>query len=299
MIAKYPKFTKINPDLKTAVTSYTKNFDPYSDFNFTSLLAWDTNGSTELSILNNNLVIKLPDYTTGKPIYSILGDNLIDESINTLLENTSELHLVPEIVIDQINNKKRFKIKQDRDNFDYVYRVNQLAKMAGKEYKKKRNKANTFVKDQSDIELTVKSHSKVNDLIAKEILALDKTWSLQTKQPAKDAKFERQAIENILNNFSKLKCFVTTIHANENLVAFSINEILSSEYAICHFEKALKVHHQHIYAFLAREVAKEIHGKGCQLVNWEQDLGIAGIRKSKMSYSPKKMLKKYTVVRAN
>lgn len=297
MIAKYPKFTKISIDKKSEIIKYTKKFDPYSDFNFTSLLAWNTDNSTSASDLNGNLVIKLPDYTTGKPCYSILGNNLIEESLNELLNITPVINLVPEITVENINTAKSFKIKQDRANFDYVYRVNQLARMSGKDYKKKRNKANTFYKAHQDIELIVKTYKKITPELIKQIINLDIIWSKQNKQPPKDAKFERQAIQNLLNNFSKLKCFVTTIIVKDQLVAFSINETVSQQYAICHFEKALKVHHQHIYAFLAREVAKEIQVYGCQFVNWEQDLGIAGLRKSKMSYNPSKMLKKYTITK--
>ncbi|MEI8338848.1 MAG: phosphatidylglycerol lysyltransferase domain-containing protein [bacterium] len=295
MIAKYPKFSKLSIEIKAVITKYSKNFEPYSDFNFTSLLAWDTDGKTEVSDLNGNLIIKLPDYTTGKTIYSILGNNNVSQSIDTLLEKTAEINLVPEVVIEQITDAKKLRVRQDRDNFDYIYSVGRLARMSGKDYKKKRNKANTFFKAHSDIELVVKNHKKLTPESVKQIIELDKSWSKQTNQPAKDAKFERQAIKNILDNFSKLNCFITTIHLNDSLQAFSINEIIDQKYAICHFEKALKIHHQHIYAFLVREVAKVIHAYGCQFVNWEQDLGIAGIRKSKMSYNPTKMLKKYTV----
>jgi hypothetical protein len=64
---------------------------------------------------------------------------------------------------------------------------------------------------------------------------------------------KRKAISNLLKKIEKLNCTVTTIHADGELKAFSINEAINNKYAICHFEKALKIHHQHIYAFLARE----------------------------------------------
>ena len=295
MIAKYPKFTPVDIKLKTQINKYNDSFIPYSDFNFTSLLAWNTNKDTEVSLLNNNLVIKLPSYTTGKTTYSLLGINNIDESINTLLELSPTLEMVPETVVNEIANRQILSIKPDRNNFDYIYRVSKLARMAGKDYKKKRNKANTFIKAQTGVELNIQHLSEVSPKITNEIVELDKIWAKQTKQPAKEAKFERQAIQNILDNFSNLNCTITVIHVDDRLVAFSINEVLSGEYAICHFEKALKIHHQHIYTFLAREVAKDLHQKGCVYVNWEQDLGISGIRRSKKSYNPTQMLKKYTI----
>ena len=295
MIAQYPKFSKINLTMRSEVINFTNKFDPYSDFNFTSLISWDTNKDTRLSLLNDNLIICLPDYQTGEQVYSLLGDTKIDETIEILLKSTNTLGLVPEIVIENLQNSKKYKIKQDRDNFDYVYSLNNLAKMSGKDYKKKRNKANTFFKAQTGTELIVDWSSKVDKIVAEEIIELDKQWSKINTPSTRDAAYERKAINTILKNFTKLNCSIATIRSDGALVAFSINEVLNERYAICHFEKALTIKHQHIYTFLAREVAKELAKHGCQLVNWEQDLGIAGLRRSKMSYNPTKMLKKYTV----
>lgn len=293
-IAKYPKFSKINIKLRNQVIQFTNKFEPYSDFNFTSLLSWDTDGTTKLSMLNNNLVICLPDYLTGKPIYSILGNHKIEETIDILMEKNEQLRLVPEIIVKNLQNKN-YRIKQDRNNFDYIYSLRSLSRMSGKDYKKKRNKANTFFKAQTGSELVVSCSNTVDESLSNEIIKLDKKWSKINQQPPKEAAYERKAMKTILDSFTKLNCSITTITSSGELVAFSINEIINEIYAICHFEKALTIKHQHIYTFLAREVAKDLAKHGCQLVNWEQDLGIPGLRRSKMSYKPVKMLKKYTI----
>jgi hypothetical protein len=112
MIARYPKFSKISLKHQAELASFTNAFEPYSDFNFTSLLSWDTDGSTQLSTLNDNLIICLPDYLTGEPCYSLIGANNIDETIEKLFEKLDTLCLVPGIVVDNMNSKKNWKIIQ-------------------------------------------------------------------------------------------------------------------------------------------------------------------------------------------
>lgn len=295
MIETYPNFSKLDINNRQEITGFTSKFEPYSDFDFTSLFCWNTDGSIEVAWLNGNLVIRMPDYLDGHTVYSILGDQAIDQSISSLLNTTHKLELLPEIVIQAIQNKSVFSISEDADNSDYVYDLEHLSKMAGAHFKKKRNKVNTFVKDHENYELVIKV---VRDIDAEHIQVLkdlDHQWTKVNPRDAGDILSERKALDNLLNNFASIKPILTEVWVDGDLKAFSVNEVLANGYSICHFEKALKTHHDNIYTFLAAEVAKHLQAEGCKLVNWEQDLGLEGLRRSKQSYHPVKMLKKYTL----
>ena len=82
----------------------------------------------------------------------------------------------------------------------------------------------------------------------------------------------------------------------DELAGFTINELLDSEFAVLHFEKAHAKNHVGIFQFLMLETAKYLHNLNIKYLNYEQDLGILGLRKHKQSYYPAYMLKKYTVV---
>lgn len=295
MIPHYPVFAKLHINHQQQVADLAMQFDPYSDFNFTSLFCWNIDGATEVSILNQNLIIRMPDYIDGRIIYSMLGTHRLDDSINVLLNISGILNLVPEAVVQGIQTPSNYKITEDEDNFDYVYDLHQLSVLPGGAYKKKRNKANVFITDHEHLELAIKLVDSIDDKHADMLKMVDHQWAVETSRDKEYIQSERKALATLLDNFEKFDAVITEVWVDGEIKAFSINEKLTNQYAICHFEKALKIHHEHLNTFLAIEVSKQLREVGCQLVNWEQDLGLKGLRKSKQSYHPSKMLKKYTI----
>ncbi len=77
------------------------------------------------------------------------------------------------------------------------------------------------------------------------------------------------------------------------MLGFTMYEIISNNYAISHFAKADKKHHAAICDLLNWEEAKILHSQGIKYFNWEQDLGIPGLRYSKEKYKPAFFLKKF------
>ncbi len=293
MIAKFPNFVKLDLSLKREIESLTNQFEPYSDFNFTSLFCWDTQNLTEVSELNDNLIIKMPDYSSGKLIYSLLGNKKINESLDALSTATTHLHLVPEIVIKNLNPGHDFDIKEDRDSFDYVYNLSELATLSGNRYKKKRYKANKVASDIGDFLKTRFIISPSSD-INNDFKHLLTEWVRTNSQEQRSIQTELVAIDKMLSYINELSLIILEFRHAGKLVGFSINEKIGNEYAICHFEKAIDIHND-IYTFIIHQVAQELLSLRCKYVNWEQDLGIAGLRQSKSSFRPSKFLKKYTV----
>lgn len=293
MIPEFPKFSKLTIKLKDHVRLFTSNFEPYSDFNFTSLLCWNTDGSTEVSKLNHNLIIKLSDYLTGETFYSLLGDKMIDKTLQELLGNGLPLMLVPAIVVKNIKLPDIFSVAEDRDSFDYIYNLADLSILTGNDYKKKRNKLNKLNKD-----IGLNLRPKVIDSFSKsgrdEFRNIVTEWSENRNRSDNNNDREKQAIERTMEFSDELGLFVLGFYYSGNLVGFSVNEKLSDGYAICHFEKALLVH-ENIYTYMTNQAAQELLSIRCKYVNWEQDLGIPGLRKAKMIYKPERFLQKYQV----
>lgn len=284
----------MTPDHREEFTNFTSRFDPYSDFNFTSALTWDTDGSARISTLNDNLVITMPDYLTGTPVTSLLGESAIDESLDILATaDIRELRLVPEVTVRSIQNPSRLQITEDADNFDYVYDLAELAPLGGAKYKRKRNKINN-VHAAFDGRLRVATTSTIEDNHLEAIDHVFSGWVDCSGQSAKDKEPEQAAFQKLLQHAGSLSLLLTTATLDEKPVAFSVNEPLGNGHAICHYEKTLPVHGE-IQSFIAHQAAKALWEAGCRYVNWEQDLGVEGLRKSKISFHPSHFLKKYTV----
>ncbi len=297
MIAKFPELTKLGINHQKEVQTYTDKFEPYSDFNFTSLFCWNVDGSTEISDLNENLVIKLPDYLTGEPVYSLIGDQKIDESLNALLEITRKINLVPELVIEHISKVADLQIEKDRDQFDYIYHIVGQADMSGGHFKVKRNKVSKFFRTYGD-DLILKKINFKNEETKQEIIKTFNDWTVNKEKKDDDFHREKKALQQLLDYSPQLHGLVgIQVFIDGTCIGFSINELVQKDFAICHFQKAI-LDFAHVDVFLSNIVAKELKHYGCKYINWEQDLGIPGLRELKESYLNESFLTKYTIKKA-
>jgi hypothetical protein len=294
MISAFPAFSKLGIEHKDDIAEFTSRFEPYSDFNFTSLLSWD-DGSTEVSMIHGNLVIKISDYVTGETAYSLLGNNEVEPSLRLLLSSAGELRFVPETTVSSVIGKDSFLIGEDRDNFDYVYLLNDLAELPGGAFKKKRNKASRFKKSFAGQSIGAISE-RLHPGRKPDIDRIFSSWHTSSDKDEEEILAERNALLRLVEYSEKLDILFTGVAADGICVGFSLNEKIGTDFAICHFEKALAEYNDlNIYTYLSQQAAKDLSGLGCKYVNWEQDLGLPGLRKAKLSYKPAGFLKKYTV----
>jgi len=115
----------------------------------------------------------------------------------------------------------------------------------------------------------------------------------------REAQNEYTALSRLLSLSSQVNFLAVGIMVNRRLAGFSINELLNREYALLHFEKASSPDFVGIYPYIMQETACLLLKENCQFLNYEQDLGIPGLKKAKSSYQPCNMLKKYIIQRAN
>lgn len=296
MISHFPDFTPINMKLKEEIQLFTRRFDPYEDFSFVNLYTWDTNGKAGVAWLNNNLVIKIPNYTDRtKFSYTFIGLSRLDETVSKLLDTFPRLELIPTFIVSGLLQPDKYAIAEDRDNFDYMYEVKALAELSGRQLRKKRNLFNTAQKTVGK-RVECKTVNKLNPEILNDIEAVIAKWLKITKQSQDDTAFEEIALKRLVGAFGELDLWATLCYVDNTLNGFSVHEIVSEEYAICHFEKSLNQELVGINTILIKESALFLSDKST-IVNWQQDLGIEGLRKAKRAYAPSYYLKKYWISR--
>ncbi|KKR41871.1 hypothetical protein A2356_03730 [Candidatus Nomurabacteria bacterium RIFOXYB1_FULL_39_16] len=299
MIPEFPNFKKLELTDKEEVEKFTSKFPPYSDFNFTSLWAWDTNGKRMISKLNGNLVVQFTDYETCEPFFSFLGTNKPEHTARELIHFaeksgvSSTLRFVPEESIKDLL-KSDLLVEEDRDNFDYIFSVSELASLRGIKFKEKRHSADGFLREYPDARFEFKELG--DTVIREQIVAVFHSWINKKELDKKAYDFEQEeiAIKRSLKTASQQGLVVSCIYLHDIMIGFSIDEILPFQYSISHFIKA-DITHQGIYDFLNRKLAQYLSSQGIAYWNWEQDLGIEYIKKSKTSYRPVNFLKKYKV----
>lgn len=299
MIPSFPEFKKVEMSDGKLIEHFTARFPPYNDFEFTSLWSYNIDGKNAFSFYNNNLIIRIHDFVTGEYFYSFLGINKIKDTITSLLEQSREDHfnpqlkLVPEIAILSTSEiGKYFLVMEDPDNFDYILSVKEIADFSGSKYQDKRNLVNRFKKGYPDHKII---QLDLTDLTTqREILNLFALWQKLKERQRDDSIIELTALERLfeLSKFTKFQCL--GVYSSSRLIGFSTFHTIWDGYAILSFEKC-DVSFKGIYEYLNQETAKYLQILGAKYINYEQDLGIPGLKKAKMLWRPVFFLKKYTI----
>lgn len=299
MITEFPQFKRLTLEDNEAIEAHTRAFPAYSDYNFTSLWAWDFDGTHELSLLNGNLVIKFTDYLTREPFLSFLGTNEPQRTVQTLLEFSvsiglpPELHLMPESSTRDIA-PDCFSIVEDPANFDYVYLAANISAMNGGPYKSKRRAARAFEAEFEDRSFSV---MPLGDPAAQHaIRSITQSW-LALRDDAGEERgisHEVQALEKAFELARGRSLLVGILATNGEPTSFTLEEICNGRTSIAHFGKtARRITGEN--ECLMREMASYLVRREVAYLNWEEDLGVESLRESKLSFRPVDFLRKFTI----
>jgi len=183
-----------------------------------------------------------------------------------------------------------FIFHSDRDSFDYVYDINNLADLKGSKYHKKRNHYNRF--RDTFPEYTIQPIREDNIPLIKEMV---NQWYEKKLEDNPDADFtmEQIAIEKALKHFKELGMDGIILLNGETILAMTMGSHLSCDTVDVHFEKA-RVDADGAYAAINCEFAKYLRDKYPELryLNREDDMGLEGLRKAKERYYPHHMVEK-------
>ena len=180
----------------------------------------------------------------------------------------------------------RFQFTADRDYADYLYLRTDLAMLAGKKYQSKRNHVNKF-KRTYNYEYTSITSDRIQ-----ECLELEAEWCKANNCDQHEGTGnERRALVYALHNFEALGLTGGILHVDGKIAAFTFGMPINQNTFGVHVEKA-DTGIDGAYAMINYEFANHIPEQYVYL-NREEDLGIEGLRKAKLSYQPAIILEKY------
>ncbi len=290
-------FKKLTIEDKSLFENYLK---PYNfktcEYSFTNLFIWRKACNIEYSILDGALIIKKTDFDFKTHFMQPIGykkENL-KQIIDALIEyknNNNMDFLFKDIESDFLPPLKSIYgdaifIEEDRDNFDYIYESSKLISLSGKKLHSKKNHFNNFIKN---------NNHRVEDICSENINACIKTAQEWCEKNICEGHlyYELKAIEELLKNNNTLDFEGIVVYVEDKLSAFTIGEKLNKEMAIIHIEKA-DADINGLYTFINKTFV-ENKFSDIPYINREQDLGIEGLRKAKLSYQPFKLEPKYSV----
>ena len=202
--------------------------------------------------------------------------------------------------------------EENRGDSDYIYSAESLATLAGNQYRKKRNHVSRFNRTYSNYEIRPLTSENFADA-----LTVEKSWlNIETLGESSDTDCEctcecREAAwaERSEDEKTRLSEYCAIREAIENFDALGMkgavlyvggvptgmtmaSEIAPGVWDI-HFEKVIDEYAVNGgYAVINKLFAERLVAAGAKFINREEDIGLEGLRKAKLSYYPQTILDK-------
>jgi len=183
----------------------------------------------------------------------------------------------------------KFRFRCDRSDFDYVYSIDDLADLKGRKFQQKRNHVNRFEAAYPDWRVEKLDSSTMDDA-----RALVEHWFTHKQEaPEMDMGLEKLALRRAFEQFRELGLEGLVLYADGAPAAVTLGSRLSPDTFDIHFEKA-REDVPGAYGAINRAFARHLREKYPELryLNREDDLGLPGLRKAKLSYNPAFLVEK-------
>ena len=189
-----------------------------------------------------------------------------------------------------------FKIEESRDYAEYIYTSEKLAFLKGRKMAQKRNHINTFNRSYEGrfcvhhfgCEDTEEEHR-----IIKDVLCFQAEWlSAREKQDLyEELLAEDFHISTALKHRHRLNICGIALYVDGDLAGYTFGNPISEDCVDVIAEKG-NINIGGVYQVLNNEFARMAQTR-FTYINREEDLGVAGLRKAKLSYKPDILLEKY------
>lgn len=217
------------------------------------------------------------------------------EYFNTVLKKPFRIYLADEDAVNALKlDPERFEVREQEDLKDYLYDAEAMRTLAGKKLHKKKNHLNAFLRGYDGrYEYRTLCCSDRDDVWE----FLDRWWEnkVEAAEFGTQLDYEVNGIHDILKNCSQLCVRMAGVYIDGKLEAFTIGSYNEFEkMAVIHIEKA-NPEINGLYQFINREFLVRAFPPEMVLVNREDDVGMEGLRRAKMSYNPIGFARKYTI----
>ena len=262
-----------------------------SERTFASLYVWRAYDRSYLSQLDGHLLLFWHRERFGRCILEPVGpdpasviDVLMSEEKRPLLPFSGVFGMVDPLISGM--RKRGLSPEPLRDEWDYVYRTEDLVKLEGPEYHTKRKE---MKKATSEYDLIYEPMTRER---LKDCLALEESWC-DMKHCTLDrfTAAEDRAMKEALLNFYDLGMIGAAILLGGKVQAMTVGERLNSSTAVVHFEKANPAV-RGLYQVINQQFCEHAL-KDFEFVNREQDVGDAGLRRAKEGYHPHHFVEKH------
>lgn len=241
-------------------------------------------------------VILSADYPREGKCYSIPVGGDVKAAINAVYDeckNSGEKCIFSDVpeggleLLKEIFGEKRLKISTDDGWSDYLYNASDLITYSGKKFNGQRNHVNRFNRLYPDAVFEPLTRENFDE--AYEFL---KNYISQNNTTSESGELEGCAAIRLMKRYFDLNLYGAILKANNKIISLSIGEKVGDTLFV-HVEKGL-IEFSGVYQVMVQKFA-ETYAGDVLFINREEDDGVEGLRKSKLSYHPIGLLNKYSV----
>ena len=262
------------------------------EYSFVNIFIW---GHQEFALVEGELV--LFSHWDGRSMYVYPGTRKRGAIIEQLEADAAERGIPMRMYgLDRAATEEiealfpgKYRFCSNRDGFDYLYEIERLAELRGKKLQQKRNHINRFVDLFPDWYVRPINAENLNECME---MAAD--WYRVHEDPENDYRLEKVALCRAFHAFEALGMEGLALYGDDRIVAMTMGNRLRRDTFDVNFEKAY-ADVPGAYPLINREFARLIRERYPEVVylNREEDMGIPGLRKSKLSYHPDILLEKF------
>ncbi len=284
-------FHAVTLDDKTTIESYTLRSECRNcDMSFANIFCWRHFHRSEWAEVEGFLVIRFLIDGKGQvgymqPIgegdfYPILA--LLAEDARTHFGQPLRLYGLCREGRKYITDVKEhsFAFHDDRALSDYIYLAEDLRTLAGRKYQPKRNHLNRFTHNYPyRFEPLAPSHFA-------DCLYLVHRWQASHRSEEQDEAMihEERALQEAFTHWEALDLQGGALYVQEELVAFTYGSAINYNTFDCHIEKA-DTRYEGVFAAINKLFIESLPSQFIY-INREEDLGLEGLRRAKLSYYP-------------
>lgn len=183
----------------------------------------------------------------------------------------------------------QFAFESDRALEDYVYAADDLRNLPGRRYQPKRNHINRFMAEYPDYRYEELTPDRFD-----ECMQLEREWRRNHEGHTSELCAEQRAMQRAFAHFAELGMTGGCIYVGERMVAFTYGSAVNDHTFDTHVEKA-DTDYDGAFTVINCLFARHLPER-FTLINREEDLGIEGLRRAKLSYHPAVIQHKFTAI---
>ncbi|WP_319577837.1 phosphatidylglycerol lysyltransferase domain-containing protein [uncultured Desulfobacter sp.] len=285
---------KFDLETRPLILDFLGHYPPCScEYGFVNLFCWQNLYRYSWFFYKDSLVVH---DDRSQALFMPLGEDLEPEELFALSKKavaaglSGSIGLVPESYVAIWQDLDRyFSITCDRDAADYVYLTEELVALKGNKLHKKKNLISQFKRAYPDYSIV-----PINDENCKDVMQFERRLLADRPSVPRSLVEESDAMDMAFSHWNDLGLSGLMLMVKDEIVAFAVFSPLSSDTWDVHFEKS-DMAFKGAAQMINYETAKFLKGTA-RYINREQDLGISGLRKAKLSYVPHALIEPYFIV---